>query len=119
METIQGRKLFKDGNIWENTVDIVFGQNFTRNERKINTCKLSGHYDFLKFCTFNLCRFWSKIGSRIKIRHYIQPNDISSALVERRLFDCKNIEQTDKPTFELCNPVKGKLHAIDSIPSIL
>ena len=44
----------------------------------LNVRRLS-EVDFLQFVTHNLCGF--DPGSRVKISHYIQPNNLSSALV--------------------------------------
>ena len=64
-------------------LDRVFGQKFTRNAKNRFEClKLIWSGTFAIFNTEPLW-FWSRIGSRVKISHYIQPSNLSSALVYR------------------------------------
>ena len=55
-----------------------------------NIWKLSRHDDLFNFCNLplNLCGIWSRIGSRVNINNYIQPNDISRALLSLLYFLC-------------------------------
>ena len=58
----------------------VFGQKFTRNAKNGFEClKLIWSGTFEIFNTEPLW-FWSSIGSRVKISHYIQPSNVSSTL---------------------------------------
>ena len=58
----------------------VFGQKFTRNAKNGFEClKLVWSGTFAIFNTEPLW-FWSRIGSRVNISHYIQPSNLSSAL---------------------------------------
>ena len=63
----------------------VFGQKFTRNAKNGFEClKLIWSGTFAIFNTEPLW-FWSRIGSRVKISHYIQPSNLSSALTQTYL----------------------------------
>ena len=58
----------------------VFGQKFTRNAKNGFECLKLIWSGTFAICSTQPLWLWSRIGSRVKISHYIQPSNLSSAL---------------------------------------
>ena len=60
--------------------EIVFGHIFTRNAKNGSECLKLIWSGTFAICSTQPLWLWSRIGSRVKISHYIQPSNLSSAL---------------------------------------